>query len=161
MTSTLLQSPTGPVAGEPSPAPILAVAFDHAHARLFLVDAAHVVELPCLVSPRMRGGKFHSDRADSPGWGEAAFHGHRREEERRHYRAISRRLGALVTAHRAQGIVLGGADPVVAELKHALPTKLSSMVVGTARLNPTELTPAQVKSCVADMRRATGAAGVA
>ena len=45
---------------------ILAVVLDHAHARLFLVDDAHAVELPCLVSPRMRGGKFHSDRQGAP-----------------------------------------------------------------------------------------------
>jgi peptide subunit release factor 1 (eRF1) len=140
------------------PDPVLAVVLDHAHARLFQVEAARVTELPCLVSPRMRGGKFHSDREDSPGWGEGAFHRRRREEERSHYRAIARRLGALVTAGRAHGIVLGGTDPVVAALTSALPSRLSRMVVGRARLNPSELTAAQVRASVVDAQRAEGLA---
>jgi len=140
----------------PRPAPALAVVLDHAHARFFLVDAARVTELPCLVSPRMRGGRFHSDREDSPGWGEAAFHGRRREEERRHCAAIARRLGALVRAHQAQELVLGGSDPVVAAFKRVLPARLFRLVVGTARLNPTELTNTQVLTCVLEVRRAGG-----
>jgi hypothetical protein len=135
---------------------MLAVVLDHAHARLFLVDAAHVTELPCLVSPRMRGGKFHSDRQDSPGWGEGGFHGRRREEERRHYAGVTRRLSALVRAHGALGLVLGGADPVVAALRHVLPPRLSKLVVGTDRLNPLELTAPQVLASVREARSAGG-----
>jgi peptide subunit release factor 1 (eRF1) len=135
---------------------MLAVVLDHAHARLFLVDAAHVTELSCLVSPRMRGGKFHSDRQDSPGWGEGGFHGRRREEERRHYAAVTRRLAALVRAHAAPGLVIGGSDPVVAALRRALPPRLSKLVVGSARLNPIELTAAQVLASVRAARRAGG-----
>lgn len=135
-------------------APILSVVLDHAHARLFLVDARDVTELPCLLSPRMRGGKFHSDREDSPGWGEGAFHGRRREEERRHYAAVTKRISALVRAHGAQELVLGGTDPVVAALRHALPPRLSRLVVGTARLNPIELTSPQVLTSVREARRA-------
>jgi len=156
MTSTLLHSPSRHESSAPRPAaaPMLAVILDHAHARLFLVDAEHASELPCLVSPRMRGGKFHSDREDSPGWGEGAFHGRRREEERRHYAGVTRRLSALVRAHGAQGLLLGGTDPVVAALRHALPPRLSRLVVGTARLNPTELTAPQVLTSVREVRRA-------
>jgi hypothetical protein len=133
--------------------PVLTVVLDHAHARLFLVDDAHVSELPCLVSPRIRGGKFRSDWGDSPGWGEAAFHGRRREEERRHYAEVTRRIGALVVAHKAQAIVLGGTEPVVAALKHALPARLSRLVVGTIRLNPTALTTAQVRTRIVALLR--------
>jgi peptide subunit release factor 1 (eRF1) len=160
MTSTLLHAPSEQDPGAPVPAPatMLAVVLDHAHARLFLVETAHVTELPCLVSPHMRGGKFHSDREDSPGWGEAAFHGRRHEEERRHYATVKERLSALVIAHRAQGILLGGTDPVVAALKSALPPRLSRLVWRTARLNPTEITTAQVLASVADARRAGGVA---
>jgi peptide subunit release factor 1 (eRF1) len=135
---------------------MVAVVLDHAHARLFVADAAHVTELPSLVSPRMRGGKFHGDRQDSPGWGEGGFHGRRREEERRHYAAVIRRLAALVRAHGAEGLVLGGADPVVAALRAALPPRLSKLVAGTARLNPIELSAAQVLASVRAARRAGG-----
>jgi hypothetical protein len=125
-------------------APTLAVVLDHAHARFFLVTDAATTEIEDLTSPRMRGGKFHSDRQDSPGWGERGFHQRRREEERRHYAAVGRRLGALVRAHGAQELVLGGSEPVVAALARALPPLLVGMVTGTPRLNPVELTVAAV-----------------
>jgi release factor family 10 len=137
---------------------ILAVVLDHAHARLFLVHGEHVGELPCLVSPRMRGGKFHSDRQGSPGWGEGGFQRRRREEERRHYAGVVRRLGVLTRAHGAHWLVLAGSRDVVAALVHALPPRLAGMVVGTAALNPTELTTARVLESVRALR---GAAGLA
>jgi peptide subunit release factor 1 (eRF1) len=155
---------TGRLVWQESPTPhnseavILAVVLDHAHARLFLVDGEHAAELPCLVSPRMRGGKFHSDRQGSPGWGESGFQRRRREEERRHYAAVVRRLGVLTRAHGAQGLVLGGSHEVVAALQHALPPRLARMVVGTAALNPTELTSPRVLESVRALR---GAAGLA
>jgi peptide subunit release factor 1 (eRF1) len=138
--------------------PILAVVLDHAHARLFLADGERAVELPCLVSPRMRGGKFHSDRQGSPGWGESGFQRRRREEERRHYAAVARRLSVLTRAHGAQGLVLAGSHEVVAALEHALPPRLARLVVGTAALNPTELTLARVLATVRDLRGASGLA---
>jgi len=125
-------------------APTLAVVLDHAHARFFLLTGAAATEIEDLSSRRMRGGKFHSDRQDSPGWGERGFHQRRHEEERRHYAAVGRRLGALVRAHEAQELVLGGTEPVIAALTHALPPLLVGMVTGTARLNPLELTVAAV-----------------
>lgn len=136
--------------------PILAVVLDHAHARLFLVNGERSAELPCLVSQRMRGGKFHSDRQGSPGWNEGAFQGRRREEERRHYAAVARRLGTLAQAHGAQGIVLAGSHEVVAALEHVLPPRLTRLVVGTAALNPTELTPARALATVRELRAARG-----
>ena len=154
MTRTLMDAPSRREAVTPGPAaaPILTVVLDHAHARLFLVDAEHVTELPCLVSPRMRGGKYHSDREDSPGWGEGAFHGRRREEERRHYAVVTKRLDPLVIAHHPR-ILLGGSDPVVAALMRALPARLSRLVVATTGLNPTELTAAQVRARVTAVLR--------
>jgi peptide subunit release factor 1 (eRF1) len=137
---------------------ILAVVLDHAHARLFLVDDAHAVELPCLVSPRMRGGKFHSDRQSAPGWNESAFHGRRREEERRHLAGVARRISVLLRAHGAQGLLLAGTHEVVAALEQVLPPRLDRLVVGTARLNPGELTNAQVLTAVRAVRSADGRA---
>lgn len=139
-------------------AKILAVVLDHAHARLFLVDEAHAVELPCLVSPRMRGGKFHSDRQGAPGWNETAFHGRRREEERRHLAGVARRISVLLRAHGAQGLLLAGTHEVVVALEHTLPSRLDRLVVGTARLNPGELTAAQVLTAVRAVRSADGRA---
>lgn len=155
MTKTLMDSPSRREAVPPGPAaePVLTVVLDHAHARLFLVDDKQASELPCLISPRMRGGKFRGDWGDSPGWGEGAYHGRRREEARRHYAEVTRRIATLVVAHKAQAIVLGGTDPVIAALRHALPARLSKLVVGTVRLNPTALTAAQVRTRIADLQR--------
>lgn len=159
-TTERLTSPEA--AGAPEAAyPILAVVLDHAHARLFLVKDERVTELPCLVSPRTRGGKFHSDRQDSPGWGEGTFHGRRREEERRHYAGVARRISVLLGAHGAQGVVLAGTHDVVAALEHTLPPRLARLVVGTARLNPSELTAARVLTAVRAVCRADGRAAQA
>lgn len=137
---------------ESGAAPLLAVVLDHAHARFYLVDAAHAAELPCLVSTRMRGGKYHSDREDSPGWGEGGFHRRRREEERRHYAAVARRMAVLLRAHGARELLLAGTHPVVAALERALPPRLARLVVGTAQLNPTELTAARVVAAAHETR---------
>lgn len=133
---------------------LLAVVLDHEHARLFLVHGADVIELPCLVTPHPRGGRFHSDRRDSPGRGEAAFHRHRQEEERRHYGAVARRLAALAGAHEAREVLVGGSEPVVAGLTRALPRPLATLVVGTADLNPVQLTIAQVRRAAQAAHRA-------
>jgi peptide subunit release factor 1 (eRF1) len=143
----------GPAAPEGTGAPLLAVVLDHAHARFYLVDASHAVELPCLVSTRMRGGKFHSDREDSPGWGEGGFHRRRREEERRHYAAVARRIAVLLRAHAARELLLAGTHPVVAALERALPPPLARLVVGTTQLNPTELTAAKVLVAAREARQ--------
>jgi hypothetical protein len=131
---------------------LLVVVLDHAHARFFLADSARATELPCFVSPRMRGGKYHSDRQGSPGWGEAGFHGRRAEEERRHYTGIAQRLGVLTRAHRTGGVLIAGSAPVVAGMQRALPPRLVKQLVGTATLNPTEVTAAQVRTAAAGMR---------
>jgi len=160
MTAKLTERLAWPEAATPPAvdATILAAVLDHAHARLFLVNDERVTELPCLVSPRMRGGKFHSDRQGAPGWNESAFHGRRREEERRHIAGVARRVGVLLRAHGAQGLLLAGTHEVVAALEQALPPRLDRLVVGTARLNPGELTATQVLTAVRAILSADGRA---
>ena len=145
-----------PVVAGPSEPPLLAIVLDHAHARLFLVHDAEVIELPCLISPHPRGGRFHSDRGDSPGRGEGAFHRRRQAEEHRHYVTVSRRIAALAHAHESREILLGGSEPVVAGLTRALPQALARLVVGTAELNPVQLTMAEVRRAAQAARRAHG-----
>jgi len=152
----MIHGENDPVAVGPAESPVLAVVLDHAHARLFLVHGVDTVELPCLVSPHPRGGRFHSAREDAPGRGEGAFHRRRQEEERRHYAAVARRLAALTRAHGAREILLGGSEPVVAGLTRALPRALAKLVVGTADLNPVQLTMAQVRLAAQGARRAHG-----
>ena len=123
---------------------VLAVVIDRAHARFFEVTAADVTELPSFQSPAMRGGKFHSDRQGGPGWGEHAYHGRIREEERRHVDGVVQCLLHLDHERPADGLLVAGIGGAVAALALALPPVLADRLVGTTRLNPTEVTAAKV-----------------
>lgn len=132
---------------------LLAVVLDRAHARFFEVTESATVELPCLASPAMRGGRFHSDRQDAPGWGERDYHGRIREEARRHYDAVIHRVEALQRRHPTAGVFLAGPGRTAAELRHRLPPRIAERVVGTAKLNPTEVTPAVVRRTATALER--------
>lgn len=132
---------------------VIAVVLDRAHARFFQVTATETVELPSLHSPAMRGGKFHSDRQGGPGWGEHAFHGRIREEERRHYAGIVERLTELHGARSLAGVVLAGPGNTARALREFLPSALADHVIGSARLNPTEVTPAKVRDVALALSR--------
>lgn len=124
----------------------LAVVLDRAHARLFEVTALGAVELPGMRPPAMRGGKFHGDPEGAPGWGEADYHARIREERHRHYAAVARRLERL--DGRTVRLFLAGPGPTATDFERFLPPALAGHVIGTGRLNPTEVTPAAVYAAV-------------
>jgi peptide subunit release factor 1 (eRF1) len=127
------------VASEPGMSPILAVVLDRAHARFFEVTSSGTEELPGLVSGSTRGGKFHSDRADSPGWGEQDYHRRLEEEHHRHYADIVQRVQALLRSRPARGIVIAGPTDHTSGLVRFLPERLADRVLGTAKVNPTSV----------------------
>jgi hypothetical protein len=127
---------------------VLAVVLDRAHARFFDVRAWETVELTSLQSPAMRGGRFHSDRQGGPGWGEHAYHGRIREERRRHLAAVAERLAGFTREHPETSIIIAGSGIAAGAFRRALPPELRERVLGTVRLNPTEVTPAQVARAV-------------
>ncbi|HEX9611744.1 MAG TPA: hypothetical protein VF978_07625 [Gemmatimonadales bacterium] len=131
---------------------VLAVVVDRAHARFFDVTAFGAVELSCLASPATRGGKFHSDRQGSPGWGEAGFHGRIREERHRHYDAVAHHLLGLRGPGTPQPLFLAGPGNAAAALLRFLPRGLADRVIGTARLNPPEVSAAAVYAAVLEAR---------
>jgi peptide subunit release factor 1 (eRF1) len=133
--------------------PLIAVVFDRAHARFFEVQVGGTVELPSLHSPAMRGAKFHGDRQGGPGWGEHDYHARLREEERRHYAAIAERLLSLHRAAPLGGVVVAGPGSAAVGLRGFLPPTLLDRVIGTAKLNPTEVTPAAVRRVALDLNR--------
>ncbi len=135
------------------PDPVVAVVLDRTHARFFEVSGARVVEVTGLVSPGTRGGRFHSDREDAPGGGEHGYHRRLREEERRHYAAIARRLLELKRARGARGLLLAGPGPVPRAFRRALPEGLAARVIGTAQLNPLEVTAPAVKRAAVRARQ--------
>ncbi|HEX9279358.1 MAG TPA: hypothetical protein VF890_01875 [Gemmatimonadales bacterium] len=123
---------------------LLAVVVDRAHARFFDVGLDRTVEVTDLWSPGTRGGRYHSDRQDAPGSGEAGYHNRLREEERRHFRAVVERIRASEGHDDARGLLLAGPGTITAALRRFLPADLKARVAGTARLNPLEVTPAVV-----------------
>lgn len=126
--------------------PILATVFDRSHARFFLTGVGAATELECLLDASSRGGIFHGVRGDAPGWGERDYHHRLHEEWHRHCAAIAHHLQDLMTTYPARGIVLAGSRPEVAEMLPFLPRELAGRVLGTAPLNPTAVSGAEVQA---------------
>lgn len=122
---------------------VVVVVLERARARFFDVGP-EAVELACLHSPGMRGGRFHSDRGDAPGRGENAYHGRIREEVRRHIAAVAGRLVAL-DREQSLELVLAGPDDLTRALRRALPQSFGARVLGTAHLDRKRITPAVIR----------------
>jgi peptide subunit release factor 1 (eRF1) len=123
---------------------LIVVALDRAHARFFEVTAFGPEELPCLTDPSTRGGRFHSDRADAPGWGERDYQHRIQAERERHYDAVALHLRSLDRAGAVHGLVLAGRDEIAAALVPFLEPALARRVWHTARINPTAVTAAEI-----------------
>lgn len=130
---------------------ILVAVVDRAHARFFDVSPLELHELPCVISPSRRGGKYQSDRKDAPGWGEHDYHNRIREERHRQADAIVRQLASLSTQLPVQGLVLAGPEKSTAELERFLPHNLRVRLLGRAKVNPTAVTPAMVQRLAVDL----------
>jgi peptide subunit release factor 1 (eRF1) len=126
--------------------PVIVVVLDRALARFFTVSPTGAVEWPCGFSASGPGGKYHADRRDAPGTGERDYHGRLAEERHRHYALIADRLEELVRTQPIGGVVLGGPTDHTAALLRFLPEEMGGRVLGTARLNPSAVTPAIVQT---------------
>ena len=124
---------------------IVAVTVDRTHARFFELTLPETRELSGLALSAPRGGRFHSSRGDAPGWGERDYHGRRLEERHRRAIAVSDVLAQLVAQSSCQGIVIAGPARATAEQLRFLPRQLRRLIIGTPPLNPTSVTPAQVR----------------
>jgi peptide subunit release factor 1 (eRF1) len=132
---------------------LLTVVLDRTAARFFEVTAFGAVELPSLWADATRGGRFRGD-ADGPGWGEHTYNNRIRAEKQRHYEAIARELFAIDRRHPAHGIVLAAIGTEAAAVEPFLHNYLVERVLGTARLNPKEATPALVHQSTLAVREA-------
>lgn len=132
----------------------LAVVLDRSHARFFVIRASDTLELPGLRPAATRGGKFHSDRQDAPGWGEFSYHNRIREERHRYYAGIEHELRTLAAAWHPRGIALAGPSADVTAAAHFLSPTLGNVFLGTARLIPREATTARVREVVLKLARA-------
>jgi peptide subunit release factor 1 (eRF1) len=131
---------------------IVVTLLDRTHARFFEVTAFEVTELSGVTPPATRGGKYHSDREDSPGWGERDFHNRIQEERRRHAAVVAIRLERLVAELHCQGIVLAGPARTITEQQRFLSRSLAARVLGTVPLNPTAASAAEVRAAVLELR---------
>jgi peptide subunit release factor 1 (eRF1) len=130
---------------------LLTVVLDRASARFFEVTAYRTRELPGLRANSTRGKRFHGDHDGPSGWGEHTYHNRIREEKQRHYEAIARELFTIYRRHPADGIVLAGtgAEAAVEPFLHSY---LAERLIGTARLNPKDASPASVHSATLAVR---------
>lgn len=123
---------------------ILTAVVDRARARIFEVTTTGARELSDLVAVSTRGGRFHSDRADAPGWGEHSYHNRIRTEKKRHFEAVSEELNRLDQLDPPRGIVLAAAGTTATAVQRQLAPALSAKLFGTTHLTPRLATPAKV-----------------
>ena len=133
---------------------LLTVVLDRTAARFFEVTAYDTTELPGLRADSTRGKRFRGDTDGSPGWGEHTYNNRIREEKQRHFEAIARELFAIDRRQPAHGIVLAGTGAEAAAVEPFLHNYLVERVLGTARLNPKEATPALVHGATLAVREA-------
>ena len=125
---------------------ILAAVIDRSHARFFLAGVGVATELEGLIDPARRGGSFHGDRQDAPGWGERDYHNRLREERHRHCAAIARHLQYLTRLHPTRGLMLAGPRRETTALEPFLSRELAGKIIGTTALNPTAVGAAEVQA---------------
>ncbi|HEU4473747.1 MAG TPA: hypothetical protein VFR72_02865 [Gemmatimonadales bacterium] len=133
---------------------LLTVVLDRTAARFFEVTAYEATELPSLRADSTRGKRFRGNDDGPPGWGEHTYNNRIREEKQRHYEAIARELFAIDRRHPAHGIVLAGTGTEAAAVEPFLHSYLVERVIGTAKLNPKEVTPALVHQATLVVREA-------
>lgn len=122
----------------------LAVAIDRMRARFFHVAAAHTEELSALAPIAHRGGRYKPDREDAPGWGEHRYQLRIEAEKHRHYAATAREIGRLLAARPYRGVAIFGPKEHADALQGFLPARIEHQCLGTAKLNPTAVTTAQI-----------------
>jgi peptide subunit release factor 1 (eRF1) len=133
---------------------VYTVVLDRTAARFFEVTAYDAAELPGLRADSTRGKRFRGDSDGSSGWGEHTYNNRIREEKQRHFEAIARELFAIDRRQPAHGIVLAGTGTEAAAVEPFLHNYLVERVIGTAKLNPKEATPAKVHESTLAVREA-------
>ena len=130
---------------------IYTVVVDRTSARVFAVTATGAAEVLDITAESTRGKRFRGD-SDGPGWGEHTYNNRIRQEKQRHYETVARELLALDRREPAQGIVLAGTGADATALAPFLQATLHERLFGSTRLNPKELTPAQVHAATLEVR---------
>ncbi len=130
---------------------LLTAVLDRTGARFFEVTAYQAVELPGLRADATRGGRFRGDQ-NGPGWGEHSYNNRIREEKHRHHEAIARELFELDRRRPARGVVLAGTGIEAGGVQPFLHAYLAQRLLGVAKLNPKDATPAAVHAATLRVR---------
>jgi peptide chain release factor subunit 1 len=129
---------------------VLCAAYDRTGARFFRVTAYGIEELASLAAgDTTRPGRFRGGGAA----GEHKFHQRIREEKHRHYAQIAQRLFDVSREQPVRGIVLAGTGADADAVEPHLHPYLANELLGTAKLNPKTVTPAEVMDAVLAVRR--------
>lgn len=124
--------------------PIVVLALDRRHARIFEVTPWTVAEtgdVPAIATP---AGKFHEDHADAPGWGERSYHSRIHAEQHRFHLTVLQALEVRCQPP-IRGFVLGGPPRQTLAFRRVLTATLRPLLLGTVRLNPARLTVASIE----------------
>lgn len=147
---------------------VLCAVCDRTSARFFAVSSSDVEELfGVTAGDTTRPRRFHGPRGaagPSMGKGSAGEHNfHRRieEEKQRHYAEVATRLFDAARGKGVRGVVLAGTGADAAAVEPHLHPYLGQLVMGTAKLNPKSVTPAEVMDAVLEVRRRHERAGEA
>jgi peptide chain release factor subunit 1 len=131
---------------------VLCTAYDRTGARFFEVTAFGVEELSSLpAGDTTRPGRFRGLGSA----GEHKYHQRIREEKQRHYAQIAQRLFDASRDRAVRGIVLAGTGADADAVEPHLHPYLAKLVLGSAKLNPKSVSPAEVREAVLDVRRET------
>jgi peptide subunit release factor 1 (eRF1) len=132
---------------------LLTVVLDRTSARFFEVTAYDTRELPGLRADSTRGKRFRGDQ-NGPGWGEHTYNNRIRAEKQRHYEAVARELFAIDRRRPVHGLVIAGTGADAGAVEPFLHNYLAERMLGTARINPKEATPASVHAATLAVREA-------
>ena len=133
------------LASEREAGAVLTVVSDRRHARFFQVTTEGSTELPAAAVISTRGGKFHSDRRNAPGWGEHDYQQRLEHEHHRHYANVVQRLEDSLHHLPFRGVVLAGPADHTCALIRFLPGQLANRLLGTVKLNPTAVDPGELR----------------
>jgi len=130
---------------------VITAVVDRTKARFFEVNAFGATEVAALTALATRGGKFHTNHHEWPGWGEHSYHNRIARERERHYEAVARQLVELDRKRAHDAVVLGGIGREPEAIARFLPAPLARRLAGTTKLNPTAVTPAQLHRATMDV----------
>jgi peptide chain release factor subunit 1 len=131
---------------------LLTVVFDRASARIFEVTAFECTEILGVPAIYTRGKRYRGEKQGMFGPSEHDYHTRIREEKNRHFAQIAQQLFTLNQRRPYLGVVLAATGVDAGALAPFLHSYLADRVMGFARLNPRDVTPAAVRDATLKVR---------